>query len=271
MSAKTGKDWHISKGTGTYMGGKILGATPIIDGRDFSEVGTSQRRMVTPPVKASATPRLRFTMNVQRFADYINTNAIITAEGAVPAHTLYTTEGTNPHDLTSAKVDSCEIQIRRGESIKAIIDVIGKTWGTTDYQAGSDRDEDPIDFSKLNTLTIGGNSITAWRRCGFRVNNNVIAEFLGITITPTEVFERHPIYTGVIEKSIVGEADYFSDASQPAVTRDVVVAINDNQGTPVTTTYTFADCLIQSSRKPIRGLDLVIERIEWKGGKLTIT
>ena len=267
--AYTGKSWQLSTGTATYMGeGKILDAESSYEADIFSEPGTGGRQLATLPLTASALPRLRFTMNIRRLTDYVNTNAIITAEGTVPSHTLYSTDGVNPHDLTSAKVNTCEIRINRGESIKAIIEVIGKTWGSTAFQAGLARAEDPIDWTKA-TLSIAGASITNFRNMGFTVNNSVQAEFLGTTLTPTEVFERQAIYSGFVERSVTG-ADKFSVVAA-GTKSSVVYAITNNETIPVTKTYTFSSCPLRVSRKPVRALDLDIERIEWDSGVLVIT
>jgi len=206
-------------------------------------------------------------MDIQRIADYITAYAIPDAEGAITAHTLYTDDGTNDHDLTAAKVNTCEIRVRRGESVKAILEVIGKTWGTETYVAGTAREEAPIDFTDA-TLNIGG-AITDWRMFNLIVNNNVKAEFLGVGLTPAEVYDRHAFYSGRVERAIAG-TDKFSVVSLGTV-GDVVITLADHQTVPVTTTYTFDDAVLKTSRKNIRALDLIIETIEWECSDLDIT
>jgi len=264
--SKTGKDWAISMGAASYMGGIILDADAEQRGRTFSEAGTGQRALATEPMVTEALPVLRFTMNIQRITDYINTKAIIDAEGAVPATTLYTDDGTNDHDLTASKVNTCEVRVRRGESIKAILEVIGKTWGTETYVAGVAREEQPTDWTKA-TITIGS-AITNWRMFNMLVNNNVASEFLGTGVTPSDVFERQALYSGRVERSITG-ARKFDKVSTPTK-EDVVIAITDYQSTPVTKTYTFDKAAIKTSRVRVPALNLDIETIEWECGDLDI-
>jgi hypothetical protein len=266
MTISTGKDWKISRGTGSYLGGIVLDADGGTEAQIFSEPGTGQRALATPPIVTQAKPQLRWTMNLQRLADYITAYAIISEEGSVPSHTLYTTEGNNTRDLQDAQINSCELRVNRGESVKAVLEALGSTWGTT-YQAGSARAEQPIDWKDV-TFTIDVDEITNWRGLSLSVNNNVQQEWLGTLLTPTVTFERAAEYKGYIERSIAGN-DYISDV-QLGNTKDIILAIVDHQTSPVTTTFTLADCALNVSRKIVRQLDLILERIEFSGSSLKI-
>jgi len=274
MSAQFGKNWKINrvvKGTPDVyheLGGSVLNAR--IDPRVtvYEEVGSGQRQL-TAQKAVAAKPLVEWTQNIRRLDDYITTYAMITAEGVVPAHTLYVTDGVEHHDFSLAKVNEVRISIRQLESIKAAISVFGKTHNTPELGTFLYQTEAAMFKDAVTTLTLGA-AVTKWSDIEFGVNNNIIQEILGTTITPSEVEEKEARYFMRITRARVGATSKFGDALD-GTEQDFVIALVDKQTTPVTKTFTFADMVLTTSRIEDRGLGIVYERIEGKGKSLVIT
>jgi len=274
MSAQFGKQWKINrvvKGTPDVyhqLGGTILDAR--IDPRltVHEEAGSYQRQLASQQVVA-AKPIIEWTQNIRRLTDYITTYAMITAEGAVPAHTLYATDGAEHHDFSLSKVNACRISIRQLESIKAALSVCIKTPATATLDTFLYQTDPAMYKDAVTTLTLNASPVTKWSEIEFGVNNNVLQEVLGTTITPTEVEEQEARYSMRITKAKVG-AGKFADAIAGTV-QDFVIALADNQSSPVTKTFTFADMYLSSARIEDRALGVIMERIEGRGKSLVIS
>jgi len=276
MSAQFGKAYKINrvvKGTpdvyhelgGTVLGGRIDPRVTV-----HEEVGSGEGRQLSAQKAVAVKPIIEWTQNIRRLEDYITTYAMITAEGVVPAHTLYVTDGAEHHDFSLAKVNSCRISIRQTASINAAISVFGKTraaptLGTFLYQT------DPAMYKNaVTTLTLNTAPVTGWRDIEFGVDNNVVQEVLGTAITPAEVEEQEARYFMRITKARIGATSKFVDAYSGTV-QDFVIALQDGQGTPVTKTFTFADMYLTTARIEDRELGMILHRIEAKGKSLVIS
>jgi len=275
VSTIFGKNWKVNRvvkgAPDVYyeLGGTILDCRLDPRAAIAQEIGSGEGRQITQKVVA-VKPVIEWTQNVRRLEDYIIGYAFISGEGAVPAHTLHVSDGTEHHELDGVKVNTCRVRITQTESIRADISALIKTRtelasvGTFKFRT------DPAMFKDaVTTLTIGGASVTKWTEIEFAVDNNVLQEVLGTDLTPTEVEEQEARYTGRITRARSGSS-LFADALS-GTKKDVVIALKDNQSTPVTKTFTFTDALLRTSRIEDRALGIVFERIEWQGNKLTVT
>jgi len=275
MSAQFGKNWKINrvaKGTPDVyyqLGGTVLDAH--IDPRItvHEEAGSGTRQLVSQQVVA-AKPVVEWTQTIRRLDDYITSYAMITAEGAVPAHTLYVTDGAEHHDFSSNKVNSCRISIRQLESIKAALSVFVKTHDVATLDTFLYRTDPAMYKDAVTTLTLNTVAVTKWSEIEFGIDNNVVQEILGTTILPSEVEEGEARYFMRITRGRVGATSKFGEALS-GTEQDFVIALTDNQSSPVTKTFTFADMLLRTARKEDRALGIIMERLEGVGKSMVIS
>jgi len=157
--------------------------------------------------------------------------------------------------------------VRARESVKAELSVIGEDLDTFVPVTFLYKTEEPIMWTDA-TLNIGG-GVANWREFAFGVNNNVVAEFLGIELTPSDVEELQAEYFGhaIISRLITdSKLTTIKDGTETSI----AVTLQDHQTTPVTKTFTFAKAILKSSQVEIPGLGLQIERIEWEAPGLVI-
>jgi hypothetical protein len=273
MSTAYGTEFQINRKSGaTYFG---LGGTPYEptldpDATVVTEVGCGEgTRAISAQKTVAINPKLSWTMNVRNLSDYILAMAMITGEGVVPSHDLAVRIGTEYHLFTGCKVNTCKVTIRQKETIKAALEVLAKgrsagaSWTfikSTDAAMWKD---------SLTTLSIGGTPVTNWSEAEMGIDNKVQQESLGVDIMPTEMGEREAMYTGYILRAISG-ATLVPDVISGA-TKTMVYALRDNATTPVTKTFTFANATLKTSRVNVRGLEMVMERIEWQAKTMVVT
>jgi hypothetical protein len=274
MSISYGDKYRINRfATPTYygLGGTVMEATIDPDAEIATEVGCGEGTRTIAFRKITAVrPKVSWTQNVRKLADYITLNAMITAEGAVPEHSLALDEGGGGlHLFTGCKVNTCRITIRQAESIKAALEVLAKDRSTQSSWTFVKTSETAMYKTALTTLSIGGTPETKWQEVEFGVDNNVIQEILGVQIKPMEVGERQALYSGHIIRA-VAQASLVPDviAGTP---KTIIITLTDNQATPVAKTFTFTNAELRRSQVRARGLDMVIERIEWEGKTMVIT
>lgn len=276
MSIVYGKDYQINPyvaGTpNTYapLGGTVYEPTLDPNATIVTEVGCGEgARTIAAQKIVAVKPALRFTMNLRRLEDYITTKAIITAEGAVPAHNLMVKIGTEYYDLVGWKVNTCRVTIRQMESIKAALEILGKDIITGASWTFEKRTEDAMWKDAVAELKIATTDIANWREVEFGVDNKVLQEILGTAIKPTELGEREAIYTGHILRAHANSS--YVPTVMAGTTNDVIVKLTDKQATPVSKTVTFADAYMKTARLTGRGLEMVVERIDWESKSLAIT
>jgi len=217
--------------------------------------------------QTGVVPGLDWTMNLKILATYIEAYAMITAEGAVTAHSLGFTDGVEVNELKLAKVDRCNIVVRCGESVKAELSAIGEDMDEFVPATFLQDTEAPIVWTDA-TLSVGS-AVTNWREFAFGVNNNVVAEFLGTTLVPTDVEDLQAEYFGhaIISRKAASKFAGVKGGAETAIE----ITLADHQTTPVTTTFTLAKAILKSSRIEVPGLGLELERIEWEAPGLVIS
>lgn len=273
MTYVYGKDYQINiKNASVYeaIGGTVYEPTLDPNAEVVTEVGCGEgARTIAAQKLVSARPTLRWTMNIRRLADYITSKAMITAQGALPAHDLIVKIGTEYHILGSCKVNTCKLRVRQNESIKAELEVFAKTRTAGSTFTFASRADGAMWKNAVTTFTINTVAVTGWQEFDFGIDNKVVSEVLGTDILPTEVGEREALYTGRILRAVSGTTkigDVLAGTEQ-----DIVITLTDNQGTPVVVTFTFADCNIRSNPVRVRGLEMVFEEINWSGKGLVIS
>lgn len=247
------------------MGGSVIRAVPTLRGSIFKEPVTDTRKLGT--LKGTgAIPGLDWTMNLKILATYIEAYAMITAEGAITAHSLGYTDGVEVNELKKAMVDRCSILVRRGESVKAELSAIGEDLEVFTPATFLQDTEEAMDWTDC-TLDIGG-AISNWREFGFGVNNNVVAEFLGTGLVPSDVEALQAEYFG--HAIISRKAASKHAAVKGATETSIAIALADHQASPVTRTYTFTKAILKTSNIEVPGLGFELERIEWEAPGLVI-
>jgi len=274
MSIAYGDKYKINRfATPTYygLGGTVMTATIDPDAEIATEVGCGEGTRTIAFRKITAVrPKVSWTQNIRKLADYITLNAMITAEGVVPAHDLALDEGGGGfHLFTGCKVNTCRITIRQAESIKAALEVLAKARSTQTTWEFVKASEEAMYKTALTSLKIGANPETKWQEVEFGVDNNAIQEILGSEILPTEVGERQALYSGHIIRA-VAQASLVSDVIL-GTPKTIEIKLTDKATTPVTKTFTFTNAELRRSQVQARGLDMVIERIEWEGKTMVIT
>jgi len=273
MSTVFGTDYQINRKVATVYYG--LGGTPYEptldpDATIVTEVGCGEgSRAISAQKIVAVNPKLSWTMNVRKLDDYITLNGMITAEGAVPSHDLAVKIGTEYHLLTACKVNTCKITIRQKETVKAALEVLAKGRSAGASWTFVKATDAAMWKDSLITLSIAGTPVTNWSEVEFGVDNKVVQESLGVDILPTEMGEREAVYSGYILRA-VNVATLIPDVIS-GTPKTIVMALRDNQGTPVTKTFTFANATLKTSRVNVRGLEMVMERIEWEAKGLVIT
>jgi hypothetical protein len=274
MSAIFGKTYKINRVvTGTpdvyyQLGGTILEGRYDVRPTVNEEVGSDTGRTLASQKVVAVKPMIDFTMNVRVLADYLTAYAFITANGAVPAHTLYCTDGTETFKLTDAKVDKARITINQNDPIKAAISVLAKAYATATAGTFLFKTDPAMYKDAVTTLTIGGAPVLKWRDIEISVDNNVLQEILGTTIAPAEVEEQEARYEITITRAKPA-ASLIADA-YAGTSKTVVIALVDKQGSPVTKTLTFTDALISTSELQDRELGIIYEKIVCKAKSVTI-
>lgn len=217
--------------------------------------------------QTGVVPGIDWTQTVKVLGDYITTYAMPTAQGAIIAHSLGYTDGAETNELKLAKVNRCNIVVRRGETIKAELSALAEDLATFSPATFLHKTEAAMDWTDAG-LSIES-TITNWREFGFGVDNNVKAEFLGTGLVPSDVEEGEAVYSGyaIISRKA---ASKFADV-KAGVAKTVAITLTDHQTTPVATTFTFAAAILKISRVEVRGLGMELERIEWEAPGLVIS
>jgi len=271
MSVKTGKDFRLNRydGVNYHPLGIVNPCEPFVDVAELaSELGTGTRKIqLLEP--ALVNPQINPTIQIQRF-DYLVDYAIISGEGSVPAHDLRWTDGITKYTLGDCKVNTCEITVPFSGTVKAVLNIFAKTISDVAYTPSwQSWGEAPITKRNVTSLTLGGVDILGrFIEVVFRVDNRVVSEGRGTGITPQDVYEQEARYSGRIDLALTSAAllkDVYSGTK-----KKIVIALQDNQATPVTKTFTFSDAVIKS-RERVEGLRRIIERVEWEGARLTIS
>ena len=272
MASYFGKSYKLNRvASGTpythyEIGGRVIRAAPTMRGGVFKEPVTGTRALDVLK-QTGVVPGIDWTMNIKRLSDYITAYAMITAEGEPTAHSLGFTDGVEINELKLAQVDRCNIVVRRGESVKAELSAIGEDLAEFEPATFVHKTEAPIMWTDA-TLSIGS-AITNWREFAFSVNNNVVAEFLGTGLVPTDVEVLQAEYFGhaIISRKAASQFGTVKGGTET----EIVITLADHQATEVTTTFTLAKGILKTSRIDVPGLGLELERIEWEAPGLVIT
>jgi len=244
-------------------------------GRSFSEPGTGSHALATKPKVHSVVPRLEWTQTIRKLSSLIAPTSspfyvFANAEAALTSADIIFTDGKKDVELTSGFFDSCEVSIKYGQSIRAAIAYVCKLYDNTATYGTHQKDtEEPMDWTALTTLKLATTPITNWRAVTFRVANNIQVEHLGSDILPSEVFQKHFLYSGTIQRALTGasEAVTIMQGSK----KDVEIQLTDNAASPVTTTIKFNTAALFTSREEVPELGLTLETINWEAGSLTLS
>jgi len=253
--------------------GLINPCEPSVNVTEATEDGTESRKLsLLEPVLA--VPQINPTVLIQRI-DYIKTYAMITAEGAVPAHDLRWTNGLKVVTLKDCKVNTGEVTIPYSGVVKAVLaiiasDMIEEDSGLVATITWESFTEKSMTRAQLSTLTIGSvDLLTLFTEVAFGVDNRVSAEGRGTGIKPQDVYEKEARYSG--REDFVLVSDSLMATVYSGVKQTVTIAVADRQPTPVTTTFEFTQALLKVSRLTKSGLTRMLERVEWSGDSLAIS
>lgn len=269
MSSTTGLSWKICRyvditpinigGIPSRFGG------PVKHTEVTQEAGTGQRRLLNLSAQ-NIYYELSWQMKLQKLTDYITAYGFVDQEGSLSSHKLFVTDGISPKGFTDVYVDRCEITV--GQTGSATADI-------TAYALTPETKSLTVTYDTINTITkagyavtVGSTSVTKFLTVRMAVENNVRRVATGSGSAITEVYARSPVYSGRIELVRVGDPLFGFGST---VKQNVVIAITDNQGTPVTKTFTFTNAACNSNSIHVEELDLTEETLNWTGDKLVIT
>jgi len=270
MSVTTGKNWKVARYVTTTpynIGG--IPSTPEFSKHteQTEEQGTGQRRLVNLHT-TNIYWEITWKMKLQRLASFVNAYCMITAEGDLPSCNLYMSDGVTERGWTGCLVDKCEVNIDQRGSITADITAFSNANEAKSLSVTYET-EAPITKSGVSVLSVGGTAITKWTNIRFGVSNNVAREPTGSTDVVSEIFARHPVYTGQI--TLVKTAATPHYAFDTTKEKTVIITIVDNQGAPVTTTFTFTNAAVNVDRVHVAELGLTYEVISFTAKQLTIS
>jgi len=265
-----GSEYKLNRYLASYKetGLLVTNAEPYVETTVLKQPVTGSRRLGLLQ-STSKLPGISFNALVQRLADYITSFAMITAEGALPAHELRYTDGVDIKKFTDCLVDSCELYTRVDGPLEARLKVLAKTMDDFVTPSWVARTEEPMIYKNLTTVKIGSTTITNWEEIVCRAKHNVIQKALGNVQTPSIVKGRQIEYSGSYQLSRAAASktgDIYSGYIQ-----DAVNIWTDNQSSPVAVTLTFPDAEWKSSRIRVPGTDIEWELLEWEAKKLVIT
>jgi hypothetical protein len=193
--------------------------------------------------------------------------AMVTAEGTLPAHGLYVTDGSVKRGFTDCLIDRCDIEVDQTGSATAELTAFSIANEAKDLTVTYDT-EAPITKKGFTAVEIGLTSIAKFTSLRFGVVNNIARVPTGTTDVITELFARDPNYSGRLT--------FLKTASQPifnwdaTLKQNVLITIQDNQATPVSKTFTFTLAAMRSNPFDVEELNETYERIDWQGDKVTI-
>lgn len=276
MSTAYGSKWKINVLTGqnqttpAELGGTVLDAT-IDSGVQLSqEVGSGEGRQLASQRVATSKPKLTFTMNIRRLTDYLLSSAIISEEGAVPYAYLAVSDGIDFLKLQT-KANKTTITIKTSGDIQAKVEaLIQGTPETIAEPTWVYRKDKSMFKNALSAFTIGSvDANTKWSEITIEIDNHVLQECLGQSTTPNEVQEQEAGYIITVKRA--KSSTSMIGASLNGTTQTVVISLIDNQATPLTKTFTWADMLISSAKVEDKALGIVYETIKAEGKSLVVS
>jgi len=273
--SKWGKDFNLNRyyydvgDNWQSLGGIPKPCYPESVAREIAEPGTGTRRFVTLDV-AERRFRISPTLLLQRLSPYLTTYAIASGEAAIAAHQLDWTDGVETKKITDCKVNRCSFTIPHGDKITCELEIFGKNIATqTKTPTWETYTERTLTFKNVSLFQIDDINVTNWKRLEFGVNNHVAEESLGTEPKPAEVEELEAEYFA----RVILSRKFASYLGSVGAGNDmkVEIGITDNQPTPVTTTFTFTEAVLTRSRIEVPGMGFLLERLEFRPRKLTIT
>jgi hypothetical protein len=268
--ATTGLNWVLGRysGASPYAIGGKLASVPSIEkhGENTLTPGTGSRQADLDSTNIFWS--LDFKSKMQILTTYFNAYAMITAEGALPSHSLYTYDGITKRGFTGCLVDKASLEINQTGPIIGSYNVIAT--GNEDKDLTITQDTEAVmTKAALTTLTVGGVSkLTKFTSVRMAVDNHVAKQASGTGHSITDAYAKHASYEIDIEIVKTAALTYGYDTTRQAT---VVLALTDNQGTPVTKTYTFANMAVRSNAYRVDELGLTFEKINGEGNSVVIT
>jgi hypothetical protein len=205
-------------------------------------------------------------MKVQRL-DFINSYGMITAEGTLPSCGLYVHDGNAGRGYTGAYIDSIAFDVGQTGSMTAELVALAIANETKTLTVTYDTDS-PITKTGLTLVQVGATTIAKWTSLRWGISNNVEKEATGSGNTITELFARHPVYSGRLQFVKTANPLFGYDETMK---QTIVIRVVDNQTVPVTKTYTFTNAAVRTDEINVEELNLSMETIDWQGDMLTIT
>jgi len=260
---------NLSSGTGAWtpIGGIAKPCRIEAVARHILEAGTGQRKAVILDV-SEIRYAIPATILVQRLSPYLTGYAIKTGEGSLPAHKIHWTDGVDIKQLDGCKVGRCQFGVRHGGNLVCDLTIVGKTLSDlTTEPTWQTYPEKALTYKNISSFKINTTSITNWKRIEWGVDNHVVEESLGVDPKPSEVEETLAEYSAacVISRKAA------SQLASVGAAKTVEIKVTDNQSPAKTTTFTFKNALMTLSRVEVPGLELELERIEFKPESLTIS
>jgi len=218
-------------------------------------------------------PQVDLTWNIQNWSatnEFITNYCIKTAEGARTAVDLRYTDGTDNNYVDNVLIDRFSCSCRTGGSILCRANGPGVNIVANSTAFANELSQAKSDWQDA-TVKIAGGTITNWLNWEFRVNNNTEPIQVGVNQKPSSVIEKQAEYSGIIRLARDASASKLLDVLTETKPASIAYLIADNQGSPVTKTFTFTSPLYRVSSVEMTDLNLTIEQLTWEGDSLTTT
>ena len=266
----TGKSWVLGRYSGSTpyaLGGKLQSVPSISKHAENTfTAGTGTRKADLDSTNIYWS--LDFRLKMQILTSYFNAYAMISEEGTLPSHSLYTYDGITKRGFTGCLVDKASLEINTTGPIIGSFNVLAATNEDKDLSITPDT-EVPMTKTALTTLTVlEASKLTKFTTVRMAVDNHVNRQASGTGHTIGDIFARHATYTVDIEIIKTSGLTYDYDTTRQG---NIVVALQDNQGAPVTKTYAFANMAVRENHYRVEELGLTFEKISAEGNSLVIT
>ena len=267
----TGMDWSLGLYTGSSaqsLGGRIVSCTgPEKHASNHFDPHTGSRRADLHTTGIYWT--IGFRLKLQTLSPFITAHCFKSNEAALSTFNLYVSDGITKQGWTNCLVDSCDLSLDQEGYLVADIVVSSLGSESRDLTVPADAVL-PMTKESVTTFSVGGNSLASnWTSLKFGIKNNVTQLSAGNSVSMSEQYARHAEYSLDVQILKKAQLQYGTDSTTK--TRNVVIGLRNNQASPATTTFTFANMDLSSNSVSVDNLNAVYERIAGAANSVVIS
>jgi hypothetical protein len=210
-----------------------------------------------------------FRLKLQNLSSFITAHCFKTGETALSTFNLYVSDGLTKAGWTNCLVDSCDLSLDQEGYLVADVVVSSLDSESRDLTVPADTVL-PMTKESVTTFSVGGNSLVSnWTSLKFGIKNNVTQLSAGNSVSMSEQYARHAEYSLDVQILKKAQMQYGTDSTTK--TNVVVIGLRNNQASPSTTTFTFANMELSSNSVSVDNLNVVYERIAGAANSVVIS